>query len=144
MRCGCPIPYVGEIVYLFVFAELIDAYQNRGISHTECLQLVLRARYFLDAWSTFVDHAGYKRTQYFLSWEAADIALIIIEGYISLLLIHQNHVPNIFPLLPWLHSTEACEHAFGEARRIVKDFTFLDFIYMIPKLRIKIREAVLL
>lgn len=135
--------YVGEIVYLFVFGELIDAYQNRGISHTERLKLVLRSRYFLDAWATFVDHAGYKRTQYFLSREAADIARIIIEGYISLLLIHRDHVPNIFPLLPWLHSTEACEHAFGEARRIVKDFTFLDFIYMIPKLRIKIREAVL-
>ena len=45
--------------------------------------------------------------------------------------------------MPWLHSSEACEHVFGEARHIVKDFTFLDFIYMIPKLRIKLHEAVL-
>ena len=135
--------YIGEIVYLFIFGELIDAYQNRCISHMERLKLVLRARYFLDAWATFVDHAGYKRSQYFLSRDAVDIARIVIEGYISLLLIHRDHVPNIFPLLPWLHSTEACEHTFGEARRIVKDFTLLDFIYMIPKLRIKIREAVL-
>ncbi|KAJ7182126.1 hypothetical protein C8R46DRAFT_826347, partial [Mycena filopes] len=48
-----------------------------------------------------------------------------------------------FPLLPWLHSSEACEHVFGESRRIVKDFTMLDFLYMIPKLRVKIRSAVL-
>lgn len=135
--------YVGEIVYLFVFGELIDAYQNRRISHTERLKLVLRARYFLDAWATFLDHARYDRSKHFLSREAVDIARIIIEGYIALLLIHRDHVPNIFPLFPWLHSTEACEHAFGEARRIVKDFTLLDLIYMIPKLRIKIHEAIL-
>jgi hypothetical protein len=135
--------YIGEIVYLFVFGELIDAYQNRSISHTERLKLILRARYFLDAWATFLDHAHYKRSQYFLSREAVDIARIIIEGYIALLIIHRDHVPDIFPLFPWLHSTEACEHAFGEARRIVKDFTLLDLIYMIPKLRIKIHEAIL-
>jgi hypothetical protein len=121
--------YIGEIVYLFVFRELIDVYQSRSISHTERLKLVLRARYFLDAWATFLDHAHYKRSQYFISHEAVDIARIIIEGYIALLLIHRDHVPNNFPLFSWLHSTEACEHTFGEARKIVKDFTFLDLIY---------------
>lgn len=135
--------YVSEIVYLFVFGELIDAYQNRSISHMEHIKLVLRAWYFLDAWAIFLDHAGYKRSQYFLSREAVDIAQIIIEGYIALVLIHRDHVPTNFPLFPWLHSTEACKHAFGEARQIVKDFTLLDFIYMIPKLCIKIREAIL-
>lgn len=125
------------MVYLFVFGELIDAYQNRSISHTERLKLVLCARYFLDAWATFLDHARYNRSQHFLSREAVDIARIIIKGYIGLLLIYHDHVHEIFPLFPWLHSTEACEHAFGEARQIVKDFTLLDLIYMIPKLRIK-------
>lgn len=134
--------YVGEIVYLFIFGELVNAYQNRSITHAERLKLVLRARYFLDAWETFLDNTEYKRSQYFLSREAIDIARIVIEGYISLVLIHRDHLPDPFPLLPWLHSTEACEHGFGEARKIVKDFTMLDLIYMIPKLRIKIREAV--
>ncbi|KAF8218504.1 hypothetical protein L208DRAFT_1490856, partial [Tricholoma matsutake] len=135
--------YIGEIVYLFVFGELIDAYQNRAISHVECLKLVLCSRYFLDAWATFLENAGYKHSQYFLSWEAIDIAWIIIEGYIALLVIHRDHVHDIFPLLPWLHLMEACKHAFGEAQWVVKDLTLLDLIYMIPKLHIKICEAIL-
>ncbi|KAG6905164.1 hypothetical protein DXG01_004460, partial [Tephrocybe rancida] len=135
--------WVGEIVYLFIFGELIDAYQNRSIPHVERLKLVLRARYFLDSWAKYLEVAGYARSKYFLSREAVDIARIIIEGYISLLYIHRDYLPSTYPLLPWLHSTEACEHAFGEARKIIKDFTLLDFIYMVPKLRIKIREAVL-
>ena len=31
--------YVGEIVYLFVFGELIDAYQNRKIPHAERIKV---------------------------------------------------------------------------------------------------------
>lgn len=135
--------YVGEIVYLFVFGELIDAYQNRRIPHVERVKMVLRAHYFLDSWEAFLNHCGYPKTRYFLSREAADIARIVIEGYLSLIIIHRDHVSMLSPLLPWLHSSETCEHVFGEARQIVKDFTYLDLIYMIPKLRIKIREAVL-
>ncbi|KAJ7670785.1 hypothetical protein DFH06DRAFT_980885 [Mycena polygramma] len=105
--------YLGEIVYLFIFGELIDAYQNRSISHAERVKLVLRARYVLDSWSASLEISGYNKSLYFLSREAVDIARIIIEGYLAL------------------------------SRRIVKDFTMLDFLYMIPKLRVKIRAAVL-
>jgi hypothetical protein len=134
---------VGEIVYLFVFGELIDAYQNRSIFHHERLKLVLRARYFLDSWETFLSQSGYKKSQYFLSREAVDIARIIIEGYISLVFVHRDHTSGMVPLIPWLHSSEACEHVFGESRQVVKDFTLLDFIYMVPKLRIQLRQAIL-
>jgi hypothetical protein len=134
---------IGEITYLFVFGELIDAYQNRHISHIERFKMVLRARYFLDAWEIFLAHSGYPKVQYFLSREAVDIARIIIEGYISLVLVHRDHLPVVLPLLPWLHSSEACEHVFGEARQIIKDFAFLDFIYMVPKLRVKLRQTIL-
>jgi len=133
--------FAGEIVYLFVFGELIDAYQNRHIPHAERLKLVLRARYFLDLWEAFLGKCGYRKDHYFISREAEDIIRIIIDGFIALIIIHRDHVRG--PLLPWLHSSEACEHVFGNARQIVKDFTFLDFIYMIPKLRIKLRESVL-
>ncbi|KAJ7034214.1 hypothetical protein C8F04DRAFT_1350091 [Mycena alexandri] len=135
--------YLGEIVYLFVFGELIDAYQNRSIPHAERVKLVLRARYFLDSWMSFLAISGYNKSLYFLSREAVDIARIIIEGYLALVYIHRDNLDTVFPLLPWLHSSEACEHVFGESRRIVKDFAMLDFLYMIPKLRIKIRSAVL-
>ncbi|KAG6818744.1 hypothetical protein H0H93_002181 [Arthromyces matolae] len=133
--------YIGEIVYLFVFGELVDAYQNRSISHLERVKLVLCAHYFLDSWGTFLEVTGYPRKSYHLSREAVDIARIIIEGFLALIIIHRDHVQGIHPLLPWLHSSEACEHTFGEARKIVKDFTLLDFLYMVPKLRIKLREA---
>jgi hypothetical protein len=33
--------YLSEIIYLFVFGELIDAYQNRNIGHQERVKLVL-------------------------------------------------------------------------------------------------------
>lgn len=46
-----------------------------------------------------------------------------------------------YPLLPWLHCTEAVEHVFGMCRQIIKDFTVLDFYLMVPKLFIKLREA---
>lgn len=135
--------YLGEIIYLFIFGELIDAYQNRSMCHADRVKLVLRARYFLDSWSSFLDISNYNKSLHFLSREAVDIARIIIDGYLALLYIHRDHVDGVFPLLPWLHSSEACEHVFGEARRIVKDFTMLDFLYMIPKLRVKLRAAVL-
>lgn len=121
--------YAGDVVYLFVFGELINAYQNRSMTHSEHLKLVLRARYFLDAWGTFLDHSAYQCSWYLLSCEAVDIAQIIIDGYIALVLIHRDHLWDPFPLLPWLHSTEACEHVFGEARKVVKDFTMLDLLY---------------
>jgi hypothetical protein len=38
---------------------------------------------------------------------------------------------------------EGCEHIFGLAHQLVKDFTYLDFVHMIPKLSVKVREALL-
>ena len=137
---------VGETVYLFIFGDLIDAYQNRSIPHRERVKMLLRARYFLNSWERFLERTGYKRHLHFLSREAIDILRQVIEGLLGLIYIYQDHLRNpndINPLLPWLHSTEQCEHIFGEARRIVMDFCFLDFIYMIPKLRVTIREAML-
>ncbi|KAI0037793.1 hypothetical protein FA95DRAFT_1684813 [Auriscalpium vulgare] len=135
--------YVGLIIYLFVFGELVDAYQNRVIPHLERIKMVLRARYFLDTWISFLNSAQYTRTQHLLSREALDIASYLINALISLVFVHRDHYAGKYPLLPWLHSTEACEHVFGEARRIIKDFTMLDFYYMMPKLMIKLRETAL-
>jgi hypothetical protein len=104
---------------------------------------MLRAKYFLESWEAFLNACGYRKDRYFISREAADILRFIIDGFIALVVIHRDHVPGRVPLLPWLHSSEACEHVFGEARHVVKDFTYLDFIYMLPKLRVKLHEAVL-
>ncbi len=132
---------VGEIVYLFVFGELVDAFQSRTITHAERLKLVLRARYFLDSWESYLNICGYRKDHYFISREATDILRILIEGFIALIIIHRDYLSSPTPFLPWLHSSECCEHVFGEARHVIKDFTFLDLIYMIPKLRIKLHAA---
>ncbi|KAK7684416.1 hypothetical protein QCA50_012363 [Cerrena zonata] len=136
--------FIGEVIYLFIFGELIDAYQNRHISLFERLKLVLRAHYFLCMWKTFLQTAGYPQSRYFISREAADIAQILIEGLLALIFVYRDFYTSdseCHPLLPWLHSTEPCEHVFGSARQIVKDFTMLDFYYMAQKLHVKIRET---
>ena len=140
---------LGVVAYLFTFGELIDAYQNRRISHRERIKMVLRARFFIDMWRSFLKRAGYPAGIFYISREFDDISNILVEGLIALVIIHRDHLGmdegtdyNRYPLLPWLHSSEACEHVFGECRKLIKDFTFLDFIYMIPKLTTLIRNAV--
>lgn len=140
---------LGVVAYLFTFGELIDAYQNRKIPHRERIKMVLRARFFLDMWKSFLKSAGYPTSIFYISREFDDICDILVEGLIALVVIHRDHLGldeesdyNRYPLLPWLHSSETCEHVFGECRKLIKDFTFLDFIYMIPKLTTLIRSAV--
>ncbi|KAJ3833288.1 hypothetical protein F5878DRAFT_700127 [Lentinula raphanica] len=134
---------LGLIVYLFVFMEIPDAYQNCHIDHEERLNMLLRARYFVDMWTTYLDRCpGYTWMHYCISRESLDIVSYLIHGYISLVIIHHDYFPKI-PLLPYLHSTESCEHVFGISRQIVKDFTILDFYRMIPKLTVQIRESFL-
>ncbi|KAH7868542.1 uncharacterized protein C8R40DRAFT_999318, partial [Lentinula edodes] len=134
--------WAGIIIYLFVFGELVDAYQSRKINHAEHLIMVLRAWYFLNLWDEFLQCAGYKRDLYFLSRQCSDITRIVIEGYISLIFIYRDHLPKLEPLIPHLHSSETCEHCIGESRKIVKDFCYLDFLYMIPKLHVSVRSAI--
>lgn len=76
--------YLGEIVYLFVFGELIDAYQNRSISLKERITMVLCTQYFVDYWQAFLAEVGYSETQYFILREAADILTYLINGLIGL------------------------------------------------------------
>lgn len=135
--------FLGEIVYLFVFGELIDAYQNRHITHRERIKMVMRARYFVDYWRMYLARTGYKEAQYLISRESIDIVKYLIDGLIGLVAVYRDHHGGHVPLLPWLHSTETCEHVFGEARKIMKDFTMLDFFYMMTKLRVKLRMAIL-
>ncbi|RXW12718.1 hypothetical protein EST38_g13133 [Candolleomyces aberdarensis] len=110
--------------------------------HTERIRLALRAQYFLDTWTAYLKVAGYPKFRHHLPREALDILDILIEGLLALIVIHRDYIDGVAPLLPWTNSTKSCEHTFGATQNIVKDFTFLDFIYMIAKLAIKLREAV--
>ena len=134
---------LGPIVYLFVFGELIDAYQNRKMKPIERILLALRAYFFMEMWEHFLEKAGYPKSKHFLSHEACDITRYLIHGLIKLVVIYRDFIPATYPLLPWLLSTEVCEHVFGLCRQIVKDFTMLDFYFMVPKLFLRLREAAL-
>jgi hypothetical protein len=133
---------LGLIVYLFVMGEIVDVYQSWTITHLERIWMVLRWRYFLRLWKHFFNAAGYTESRYYISREADDILDTLIDGLIGLVYIYQDHLTGQrYPLLPWLHSTEICEHVFAECRKLVKDFTHLNFLYMIPRLRVLVRAA---
>ena len=133
---------LGLIVYLFIMGELVDAYQSRTISHFEQIKMVLRCRYFLRLWRHFLGAAGYTESRYYISREADDILNTMINGLIGLVYIYRDHLgDHRYPLLPWLHSTETCKHVFAECRKLVKDFTHLNFLHMIPRLHILIQAA---
>lgn len=135
--------HLGLVIYLFVFGELIDAYQNRRISIIARVQMVLRAFFFMELWESFLDKAGYSKSRHFLSHEACDITRILIHGLLKLVFIYRDHVPlGARALLFWLLTSEPCEHVYGLARKIVVDFNLLDFFYMFPKLYILLRESV--
>jgi hypothetical protein len=133
---------LGLIVYLFVMGEIVDAYQSRTISHLERLKMILRGLYFLRLWKRFLDVAGYAKSRYYISREADNILDKLGNGLIALIYVYRDHQgEQRYPLLPWLHSTEICEHVFAECRKLVKDFTHLNFLHMVPRLHILIRAA---
>ncbi|KAF7973318.1 hypothetical protein HWV62_15563 [Athelia sp. TMB] len=130
---------IGPVIYLFVFYELIDAYQSRTMKHIDRAHIALRALFFMEMWEEFLKTAGYPKGKHMLSPEACDITRTLIHGLLSLIVVYRD-LDGVYPLLPWLLTTEVCEHVFGLCRQIVKDFTELDWLFMIPKLFIRLRE----
>lgn len=132
---------VGLSVYLFVMGELIDAWQNRNIRHADRARMVMRARFFLMAWrSHIIAHPDHAAHIHFISRESFDIFITLCDSLLSLIVVYRKFYPN-YPLLPWLHSTEPCEHFFGVLRVLKKDFNYADVLYLQPKLRILILGA---
>lgn len=133
----------GLVVYLFVFGELVDAFQNRFLKNVDCVKMVLHAHYFLEIWRSSLSVLGYKEKLHFISLEAYNILGYLVHGFMSLVFVYRNCLDNDnYPLCPWLHSTKSCEHTFGKARKNKPDFTFADFLLMQPKLRVLFDAAV--
>lgn len=125
----------GLSIYLFVFGELVDAWQSRSIAHSERIQMALRARFVLMAWRSHItQHPIHRHHIHFISHESFDILITLCDSLIQLIIIHRQFYPQ-YPLLPWLHSTEPCEHIFGMIRQLKKDFNYADMLYLEPKLR---------
>ena len=133
--------HIGLAVYLFVMGEVIDAYQSRAISHLERVKMALRCRYFLRLWKRFLRAADYSEAKYYISREADNILNRLIDGLLALIYVYRSRFSGGYPLLPWMHSTEAVEHVFAECRKLVKDFTHLNFIFMTVRLHVLVRLA---
>ncbi|TFY58102.1 hypothetical protein EVG20_g8283 [Dentipellis fragilis] len=132
---------LGLQVFLFVFGELIDAYQNRHILHIECIKMVLRARFFKDLWKVFLKDAGYAQNRYYMSPECDDISDILINGLLALVFIYRDHLDKLFPLLLWLFGSESNEHIFGLFRDIIPDFNLVEALYLVKKIEVRLRAA---
>ncbi|KAI0258486.1 hypothetical protein BC834DRAFT_797740, partial [Gloeopeniophorella convolvens] len=128
-------------IYAFVLGDLVDAFENRHISHAERINMVLRAKFFKDKWKQFLKESGYSEARYFISAAADDIMDVLINGYMSLVYIYRDHLGRAYPLLPWLHGSEANEHVFGMMRSIITDFTMLHVLQMIPKITVRLLVA---
>jgi hypothetical protein len=131
---------MGPIVYLFVCGELVDAYQNRKIGHDERVGMALRAKFFFETWEHTLEVSGHPIDTHGVSRQARDILRIACDGLVGLVCSYRDH-GDIEPLLPWLHSTEICEHIFAELRKIIKDFTALDFIYLVAGVEAMLRAS---
>ncbi|KAK7045865.1 Methionine--tRNA ligase, mitochondrial [Paramarasmius palmivorus] len=132
----------GLIVYLFVCGEVVDAYQNRKLKHSERIRMLLRGYFFFEMWAKFLKKAGYSKAKHFVSPQFVDILRILVFGFIQTVIIYRDYGGDkLIPLLPWLLCTEVIEHVFGICRKLVKDFTFLEFFYMVAKLILKLRQA---
>ena len=132
---------LGLTVYLFIFGDLIDAYQSRNISHSERVILVLRAKFFKDLWKSFLHEGRYTEQRYFISRDADSIIDTLVSGLLGLILIHRDTLDHPFPLMPWTHGSESNEHVFGLMRSLISDFTMLDVLRMIPKLTVRLQAA---
>ena len=41
---------------------------------------------------------------------------------------------NQYPLISWIHGSEACEHFFDAAWQVNTDFDFMELLEMVPKI----------
>lgn len=97
--------------------------------------MVLRARFVLMSWRSHIaQHPTHRHHIHFISHESFDIFITLCNSLVQLIIIHHQFYPQ-YPLLPWLHSTEPCEHIFRMIRQLKKDFNYADMLYLEPKLR---------
>ncbi|KAF8135368.1 hypothetical protein K438DRAFT_1462617, partial [Mycena galopus ATCC 62051] len=133
-----PAKNLGLVIYLFVFGDLIDAWQSCTLSHHERAKIAICTSPFLKTWCVYLKKAGYSEARHFFSKEAFDIFEILVNGILGLIVTHRDHLGDSpCPLLPWFIASEPNEHSFSGMRDISEDFTLQEVILIVPKLRAK-------
>ncbi|EGG11883.1 uncharacterized protein MELLADRAFT_88981 [Melampsora larici-populina 98AG31] len=129
----------GLAVYLFVCGELCDAWLNRHMGHSERVRSAWTAAFFLRKWNSYLQKRKQETGSMMspekngISPQSLKIFTQLAESLIALIISHREYYPE-FPLLPWKHGTEMCEHLFGWLRIISPNFTVLDARQLVPKL----------
>ncbi|KDQ15595.1 hypothetical protein BOTBODRAFT_43915 [Botryobasidium botryosum FD-172 SS1] len=118
---------------LHMLGGLFNAWTLYAVGHLERIQLALRARMFLTLWRThIIEHEHHSLSIHFISPAAYNVLLALCDSLIMLILVYRDHFPS-HPLLPWLHSTDRCEHVFALLRSHKSDFNHSDFLQFMPK-----------
>jgi len=98
-----------------------------------------RAYFFLHLWRFHIETIAHQYPNHmslahnFLAPQSFNIFTSLTESLLLLIKIHREFYPT-FPLLPWKHGTESCEHFFGVARQLHNDFKYNDILNLIPKI----------
>ncbi|KAJ7191853.1 hypothetical protein GGX14DRAFT_596768 [Mycena pura] len=133
--------YMGLIIYLYVFGEMADAYESRTMNHKQRAKAVIGARVFLATWKASLQKMGYSLARYYISHAADKIFHTLIDGLLGLMIIHRDHLPSDIPLLPWKHASMGNEHIFAGLRDILEDFSLVQAINALPRLRATMTHA---
>ncbi len=66
---------LGAQIFLFVFGDLVDAFQSQKIGFQECIGMAFQALFFIDIWGTFLEEElpEYPQNHYCLSQESLQI-----------------------------------------------------------------------
>ncbi|KAE9401847.1 hypothetical protein BT96DRAFT_817314, partial [Gymnopus androsaceus JB14] len=129
-----PMTNMGLIVYLFVFGELVDAFQSRNMAHRDQATIAIRTILFLQTWRKFLAKMGYSEKCHFISAAAYDICITCTNSLLALMFIHHDCLPQKLLLIPHKHITEFIEHVFAEMRKLILDFNMQQTLLCVPKL----------
>ena len=99
----------------------------------------MMAYFFIRLWRYHIETMARKYPHFmsikenFMAMQSFSIFNSLAESMVLLVKSHREHYTE-FPLILWMHGSEACEHVFGIARQIRADFDFAEILQMVPKI----------
>src|SRR5436853_6529815 len=101
--------------------------------------MCMTAYFFLQLWQYHIEYMSHKYPHFmsirenFMATQSFSIFNSLSESMVLLVKSHREYYSE-FPLIPWMHGSEACEHVFGIARQIRSDFDFAEILQMTSKI----------
>ena len=118
---------------------MVDSYLNRNITPIERIRMVMISYFFLRIWRFHINTLARKYPEFispnqnFIAPQTYAILTSLAESMVLLVKAHRDFHDQ-YPLIPWIHGSEACEHFFGAARQVNADFDFAELLEMVPKI----------